>query len=84
MKQKPSFAEEARMAMYGRILRCPVEDNPDDCPLKDVRKMPLEERIAWMDAKTDEEIIELHQHHVRCLAHKLSTPSFLCKEEGEN
>ena len=80
MKHKTSLAEEARMAMYGRILRCPVEDNPDDCPLKEVRSRPLEERIAWMDSKSDEEIIELHLHHIKCVAAKLADPSFLNKE----
>lgn len=67
--------------MYGRILRCPVEDQPEDCPLKSVREMSVEERIAWMESKTDDELVELHLHHKRCLAQKLSSPAFLDPEK---
>ncbi len=80
MEHKTSLVEDARMAMYGRILRCPVEDNPDDCPLKEVWEIPLEDRIAWLELKSDEEIIELHLHHTKCAAAKLSDPSFLNNE----
>jgi hypothetical protein len=77
MAVKQSIINEARIAMYARILRCPVEDNPEDCPLKEVREMPLEERVAWIDSKSDTEIVELYQHHERCLAYKLANPAFL-------
>ena len=63
-------AKEARFAMYGRLLRCPVGDNPEDCPLHEIRKLPMEERLLWLEAKSDDEVITLYQQHIDCLARK--------------
>lgn len=65
------LVEEARFALHGRILRCPLGGNPEDCPLHDLRMMPLEERIAWLESKTDDEVIDLYQLHNECLECKL-------------
>ena len=59
-----------RTAMHGRILRCSMGDNPTDCPLHEIRKLPVEERIAWLDSKSDDELMGLFQYHVRCLGEK--------------
>lgn len=72
VKFHSSIAEEARIAMSGRILRCPIDDNPEDCPLHEIRKIPLEERIAWLDSKSDEEVVDLYRRHVKCLRRKIS------------
>ena len=71
---EPTKAEvaDARMAMYARIIRCPLEITPEDCPLKEIRKMPMEERVIWIESKSDREIVELFQHHVKCLKENLS------------
>jgi hypothetical protein len=72
MELEASTIEDARMGMHGRILRCPLGGNPEDCPLHEVRKWPLEERIAWLESKTNQEIVELYQQHVHCLEQKLA------------
>ena len=72
MKLQASIIEEARMGMHGRILRCPLGGNPEDCPLHEVRKCPMEERVAWLESKTDQEVIELYNHHIDCLEQKLA------------
>jgi len=59
-----------RVAMHGRILRCPLGDNPEDCPLHAIRLLPIEKRIAWLDSKSDEEVIALFSYHVSCLDEK--------------
>lgn len=64
--------EEARVGMHARILRCPMGGNPEDCPLHNVREWPMEERIAWLEAKTDEEVVELYRRHTDCLEFKLA------------
>lgn len=61
---------EARLAMHGRILRCPMGTNPQDCPLYKIRLLPIEERIAWLAEKTDEEVEALFQYHIKCLDKK--------------
>lgn len=61
---------EARYAMHGRILRCPLGDNPADCPLCEIRLLPVEERIAWLESKTDDEVEALYSFHLRCLDKK--------------
>ena len=76
MELQVSAIEKARMGMQGRILRCPLgDDNPEDCPLHEVRTWPMENRLAWLDAKTDEEVVELFILHTTCLEHKLSEKS---------
>jgi hypothetical protein len=61
---------EARYAMHGRILRCPLGNNPADCSLHDLRLLPVEERIAWLEEKSDDEVEVLYGFHLRCLDKK--------------
>jgi hypothetical protein len=63
---------EARIGMHGRILRCPLGGNPPDCPLHEVRTWPIEERVTWLESKSDEEVIELYKRHTECLKCKLA------------
>ena len=68
-----------RTAMHGRILRCPLGGNPADCPLYEIRKLPLDDRLKWLDSKTDFELIQLFGYHMKCLDEKtaaqLDTPA---------
>jgi hypothetical protein len=59
-----------RVAMHGRLLRCAMGGNPLDCPLHDIRLLPFEDRLAWLDAKSDFELTVLFGYHVQCLEHK--------------
>jgi hypothetical protein len=67
MELSPSSIDEARLAMHGRLLRCPIGDNPEDCPLHEIRKRPVEERLAWLESKTNKQVVELYQQHKECL-----------------
>lgn len=60
----------ARVAMHGRILRCPLGGNPVDCPLYEIRLLPIEERLEWLDSKTDSELSALLDYHTKCLDEK--------------
>jgi len=57
-----STTEEARLGMHGRILRCPLGGNPEDCPLHEVRQWSLEDRLTWLESKTDKEVLELYTY----------------------
>jgi len=61
----------ARLALHGRILRCVLSDNPADCPLYDIRQLPIEERITWLESKTDDEVEKLFEFHTKCLGRKI-------------
>jgi hypothetical protein len=71
MKLKSSLIEDAQIEMHARLLRCPTGDNPKECPLHEVRKWPLEDRLRWLNNKSDEEIIGLYRHHIDCFESKL-------------
>jgi len=66
---------EARLAMHGRILRCSLEGNPEDCPLYELRRLPVEERLAWLASKTDKELERLLSYHTKCLDQKVVAKS---------
>lgn len=62
----------ARLALHGRILRCPVAENPKDCPLYEIRLLPIEKRIEWLNSKSEEQVEALYSYHIRCMDKKLS------------
>jgi hypothetical protein len=64
-----------RLAMHGRILRCPLGGNPPDCPLYEIRQKPLAKRMEWLKSKTDLELFELFEYHIKCLAKKTGIQS---------
>jgi len=71
MEISRDLVEEAKFALHGRILRCPLGGNPEDCPMHELRKLPVEDRIAWLNSQTDEELIFLYEQHNQCLRCKL-------------
>ena len=73
MEIETALVEEAKYALHGRVLRCPLGGNPRDCPLHELRKLPLEERMDWLETQTDEELIALYEQHNACLECKLET-----------
>lgn len=71
MEINTDLVEDAKFSLHGRILRCPLGGNPEDCPLHEIRKLPVEDRIAWLESNTDEEIMALYELHSECLECKL-------------
>ncbi len=61
---------EVRLAMHGRILRCSLGGNPKECPLHEIRQRSIEERIVWLDSKSEEEVEALFSYHLKCLDEK--------------
>ncbi len=70
-ERNSGIAEEARNGMNARIICCSLGGNPEDCPLHEVRKRPVEERKAWLESKSNDEVIELYRQHIKCLEYKL-------------
>jgi len=63
---------EARFAFHGLVLRCPFGGNPPDCPLYVVRMLPVEERMEWLETKSDAELDLLYDAHNECMEYKLT------------
>ena len=57
--------------IFGLTVACPYTgDNPNDCPLCEIRHLPLSEREAWVKDLTDEECRSYYQYHNLCLSKK--------------
>ena len=66
-------SEEARLALYGRVLHCSEEEeNPEDCPLHELRQLPVEERMTWLESRTDEDVEAIFRYHLQCSTNKRS------------
>ena len=61
----------ARARLVGLSIACPLDQgNPSGCPLHDVRKKDLVERIAWVKHLNRDEIDNMIKSHESCLAEK--------------
>ena len=69
-KQDQPKVREARNALHGRILRCPVEDDPPDCQFFTIRQLPLEKRLDWLAELSDETALALYDRHLSCFRDK--------------
>ena len=62
-----------RANIFGLTVACPFElDNPDDCPLREIRLLSLRERKNWVYGKSVGECESIHKHHKACLQKKES------------
>ena len=69
-ERKFMTAKDARIALHGRILRCPLGGNPKDCQFHELRRRPLEERINWLMNQSDEEVVDTYNRHIECFRKK--------------
>jgi len=60
---------KARVA--GLLVSCPVtQDNPPDCPLRAVRRLPLRARYRWLDDLPPGRMKQLLEQHGECIVRK--------------
>lgn len=60
-------AKFAREIFKGLAVGCPLSEVDEHCPLKDVRSLPMEKRLAWLNDKSDAEITNFFSQHFACL-----------------
>ena len=53
--------------IYGLIFGCPFNVENDNCPLKQIRQLPLEERVNLIGEMSQLDICDLVEAHSRCL-----------------
>ena len=49
------------------MIDCPMGKTLETCPAKDVRVLPLEERLALVKQMEESHLDEIIAHHRRCL-----------------
>ena len=55
---------------YGLIFGCPMGSELHNCIYKDIRKLPLQDRLKHIVTKTKDERSVLVKHHKKCIAHR--------------
>ena len=60
------FYIKRRVYAMGLMVECPFEKALTNCPLNEVRKLPLLERIEHFKMISDEEVGEIIAYHEQC------------------
>ncbi len=58
---------DKKIWVKGLLVKCPLEQPLDTCPAKEIRELPLKERLAVVDKMTDAQIKSILDHHQLCL-----------------
>jgi hypothetical protein len=64
--------EEKRIWVQGLLIECPMGTHLDDCPAKELRKIPLKERVNLVKEMTDDQIDQIINYHRACLIRRES------------
>lgn len=57
---------DARIYLYGLMVDCPYKNECNTCPLKDIRKLSLEERYEFITNLTENDMANLLFLHNTC------------------
>ncbi len=62
---------QMRSRMHGLAVACPFhQSNPPDCPLCEIRKLPMTERFAWVESLDLVVMDDYFRKHDECLRAK--------------
>ena len=64
--------EEKKIWVRGLLVACPFGNPLDDCPAKELRKIPLKERLNLVKEMTEDQITQVISHHRVCLSRRES------------
>lgn len=59
-----------RVWLKGLVISCPFNRALDNCPANEIRKLPLAERMDFVDTLTNQQVDETLEHHKNCLAER--------------
>jgi len=59
-----------RVWLKGLVISCPFNKALDDCPANEIRKLPIPERMDFVNNLTPQQIDETLAHHKNCLAER--------------
>lgn len=61
-----------RVWLKGLVISCPFNTAQDDCPAKNIRKLPIADRMAYVDNLTIQQVDDTLDYHKDCLARRES------------
>ena len=64
--QTINFEDKIKLLVKQLTIECPMGDAKQDCPLAELRKLPLEEKLVMVDSMSAKKLNELLQHHYDC------------------
>jgi len=59
-----------RFYSYGLLFGCPFEEEDSNCPLDELRKLPIDKRLKNFNELSNIELTGLEEHHKNCLLRK--------------
>jgi hypothetical protein len=63
----PQRSYNVKQWVKGLTLDCPLKDPDPGCPVVELRKLPVEERLALVEKMDREELKSIINHHHTCL-----------------
>ena len=65
--------DQKKIWARGLLVKCPFDTSLEDCPLREVRKLSVEERMAKVEKMSDEELHAVLLHHWDCQVKRAAT-----------
>lgn len=62
-----------RVYIVGLMISCPVSSSDKNCPFNQYREQPIPKLNKLAEELSPDEIINLSQHHKKCLNQKISS-----------
>ena len=59
--------EQKKIWVQGLLIECPMGKPLDNCPAKDIRALPIKERLELANAMNEPQINQIISHHRKCL-----------------
>ena len=59
--------DHKRIWVQGLLIECPFGEALEDCPAKDIRLLPIEERLKMISEIEEDQIDRIIAHHRECL-----------------
>lgn len=59
--------EQKKIWVKGLLIDCPIGISLENCPAKDVRSLPIDERLKLVDSMDESQLDQIISHHRSCL-----------------
>ncbi|MBW2739494.1 MAG: hypothetical protein JRE64_11750 [Deltaproteobacteria bacterium] len=59
--------EHKKIWVLGLLIDCPMGKPLENCPAKDTRALPIEERLRLANAMDERQLDQIISHHRKCL-----------------
>ncbi|MEN8263004.1 MAG: hypothetical protein ABFR82_06035 [Nitrospirota bacterium] len=65
--------EHKRIWVKGLLIACTLEKALDDCPVKELRNLPIDTRLMIVDEMNEKGIESIIEYHRKCLRNRVET-----------